>query len=119
MPETLHRLHCYLCIFLPLAQPCFICLHLFVLFALLSEGIALHFHQEADGNVVHLLLVEHGEGVGLAGALSRAVSDEKGAVLQHAERKVEENLINKTRCSGSFNGYERTCGTLHIKLVNG
>lgn len=39
--------------------------NLFVLLALFSEGVTLCLSQEADGNVVHLLLVEHSEGVGL------------------------------------------------------
>lgn len=43
--------------------------NLFVLLALFSEGVTLCLLQEADGNVVHLLLVEHSEGVRLPGAL--------------------------------------------------
>lgn len=54
---------------------------LFVLFAFLSKSIGFSFHQEANGNVVHLLLVKHSKGVGLVRALGRAVSDEKGTVL--------------------------------------
>lgn len=56
--------------------------YLFSLFALFSEGVTLHLLQEADGNVVDLLLVEHGQSVRLPWALVRAVSDEEGAILQ-------------------------------------
>lgn len=59
--------------------------YLFSLFALFSEGVTLHLLQEADGNVVDLLLVEHGQSVRLPGALVRAVSDEEGAILQQKE----------------------------------
>lgn len=55
--------------------------NLLILLALFPEGVTLHLLQEADGNVVDLLLVEHGEGVRLPGALVRAASDEEGAVL--------------------------------------
>lgn len=49
--------------------------------------------EEADGNVVHLLLVEHSEGVRLAGALGRAVSDEKGTILQQGKREWKNRKI--------------------------
>lgn len=60
----------------------FIFSYLFILFALFSKGVTLHLLQEADGNVVDLLLVEHGQSVRLPGALVRAASDEEGAILQ-------------------------------------
>lgn len=59
--------------------------YLFSLFALFSKGVTLHLLQEADGNVVDLLLVEHGQSVRLPGALVRAVSDEEGTILQQNE----------------------------------
>lgn len=59
--------------------------HLFVHLALLSEDVALRFFGEADGDVVDLLLVEHGEGERLVGALVRAVPDEEGTVLTPRE----------------------------------
>lgn len=43
--------------------------HLLVLLALFSEGVASRLLQETNGNVVDLLLVEHGEGVRLPGTL--------------------------------------------------
>lgn len=43
--------------------------NLLVLLALFSEGVTSRLLQETDGNVVHLLLVEHSEGVGLPAAL--------------------------------------------------
>lgn len=43
--------------------------NLFILLALFSKGVTLCVPQEADRNVVHLLLVEHSEGVRLSGAL--------------------------------------------------
>lgn len=56
--------------------------HLFILFALFPEGVTLHLLQEADGDVVDLLLVEHSQSVRLPGALVGAASDEEGAILQ-------------------------------------
>lgn len=55
--------------------------NLFILLALLSKGVAVRVLQVADGDVVHLLLVENSEGKRLTGALGRAVSDEEGTVL--------------------------------------
>lgn len=43
--------------------------NLLVLLALFSEGVTSCLLQEADGNVVHLLLVEHSKGVWLPAAL--------------------------------------------------
>lgn len=68
--------------------------------------------QEADGNVVHLLLVEHSEGVRLPGTLGGAVSDEKGAVLQQGKRaKLTQRIGNKkvmeTKSLGSIDSRMR------------
>lgn len=60
----------------------FFLVYLLILLALFPEGVTLHLLQEADGNVVDLLLVEHGEGVRLPGALVRAASDEEGTILR-------------------------------------
>lgn len=48
---------------------CLLRSHLFIFLALFSEGITSGLLKEADGNVVHLFLVEHGESVGLLRAL--------------------------------------------------
>lgn len=56
--------------------------NLFVLLSLFSKGITVRLLQEADGDVVDLLLVEHGQSVRLPGALVRAASDEEGTILQ-------------------------------------
>lgn len=55
--------------------------NLFVALALLSQGVALRVLHEADGDIVHLLLVEHSQSVRLAGALGRTVPDEEGTIL--------------------------------------
>lgn len=56
--------------------------HNFVDFSLLPKGVAVCVFSEPDGDVVDLLLVEHGQGVRLVGGLVGAVSDEEGTVLQ-------------------------------------
>lgn len=65
-----------------IASPPSLFSNLFILFALFPEGVTLDVLQEADGNVVDLLLVEHGQSVRLPGALVRAAPDEEGAILQ-------------------------------------
>lgn len=72
--------------------------HLFILLALLPEGVTSGLPQEADGYVEDLLLVEHGERVRLAAALGRAVSYEKGAVLQKEKRRTKM----ETKCFGKL-----------------
>lgn len=62
-----HRISLSSCLLLlyPTPHP-----HLFGLLALFSKSVTSSLPQEADGNVVHLLLVEHSESVRLAAALS-------------------------------------------------
>lgn len=80
------NLHLFLTTYLyappPLSLLPFFLVYLLILLALFPEGVTLHLLQEADGNVVDLLLVEHGEGVRLPGALVRAASDEESTILQ-------------------------------------
>lgn len=79
-----------------------LCLHLFVRFALFSKGVTLHVLQEADGDVVDLLLVENGEGEGLTGSLVRAVANEEGTVLRGKRRTKLENLGFRFTKIGSY-----------------
>lgn len=64
--------------------------YLFVHLSLFAKSESSELLQEANGNVVDLLLEEHGQGVWLPTALGRTVSNEKRAVLQEKKkRKIE------------------------------
>lgn len=67
--------------------------YLFPFLALLSQSEALHLFQEADGNVVDLLMVEYSKGERLSGVLCRAMSDEEGAILQWGQRDQQITAI--------------------------
>lgn len=78
-------------------DPSFFVSYLFILFALFSKGVTRHLLQEADGHVVDLLLVEHGQSVRLPGALVRAASDEEGAILQPVGMDTVGVIVVKIR----------------------
>lgn len=76
--------------------------YLFIHLSLFTKSKSSELLHETNGNVVDLLLEEHGEGVRLPTALGRTVSNEESAVLQQKTNKTVANPRKFERQSINF-----------------
>lgn len=85
-----------------------LCFYLFIHLSLFTKSESSELLQEANRNVVDLLLEEHSEGVRLLTVLGRTVSNEKSAVLQEKNKKkpkkTKKNLKKEYKIEKDIRG---------------